>query len=184
MIANCVVCGKEFRVLGLAKTCSPKCSAERIKARQQSRQQTLEYKAWKRAYHQSPEYKAKRKVYTKAPRYKAWRRSYRKSAQAKIACGLRNRILKALKGEIKWRFEWTSCSKEFFVRHLERNWRPGMSWENHGIDWEIDHRNPCASFDLTDPEQRRKCFHWLNQRPLWRHINRSKGTKPYEYPSA
>jgi hypothetical protein len=45
-----------------------------------------------------------------------------------------------------------------------------MNWDNYGfgIDkWNMDHIIPCASFDLSDPEQQKKCFHYTNLQPLW-----------------
>lgn len=41
----------------------------------------------------------------------------------------------------------------------------------------IDHIRPCSSFDLTDLEQQRQCFHYTNLQPLWRIENLSKGSK-------
>ncbi len=43
-----------------------------------------------------------------------------------------------------------------------------MTWSNHGIIWEIDHHIPCASFDLKDPEQQNKCFHYTNTKPRFK----------------
>jgi len=52
-----------------------------------------------------------------------------------------------------------------------------MSWDNYGYrGWHIDHIRPCASFDLTDPEQQRECFHYTNLQPLWWQDNLRKGT--------
>ena len=51
-----------------------------------------------------------------------------------------------------------------------------MSWENHGT-WHIDHRVPCAKFDLTKKEEQEKCFHYTNLQPLWAKDNLSKGNK-------
>lgn len=55
-----------------------------------------------------------------------------------------------------------------------------MSWQNRGRGhdkWHIDHVRPCASFDLTDPEQQKQCFHWSNMQPLWQTDNLRKGSK-------
>ena len=59
---------------------------------------------------------------------------------------------------------------------IEAQFRPGMSWENHG-EWEIDHIRPVASFDLTDPDQARAAAHFTNLQPLWSVENRRKGVR-------
>jgi hypothetical protein len=43
-----------------------------------------------------------------------------------------------------------------------------MTWENHGVIWEIDHTKPCAAFDLTNLEQQKECFHHTNLQPLFK----------------
>ena len=64
------------------------------------------------------------------------------------------------------------------MAHLEALFQPGMTWDNHAIDgWHIDHIRPCTSFDLTDPEQQRQCFHYTNLQPLWAFDNISKSDK-------
>lgn len=39
---------------------------------------------------------------------------------------------------------------------------------------------PCASFDLSNINQQRECFHYTNLQPLWATENFSKGTKSME----
>lgn len=68
------------------------------------------------------------------------------------------------------------CSKDELRRHLESKFQPGMSWANRD-KIHIDHIIPCASFDLTDPQQQRQCFHYTNLQPLWAKDNLSKGAK-------
>jgi hypothetical protein len=53
--------------------------------------------------------------------------------------------------------------------------RPGMTWENYGPVWHVDHIKPCAKFDLTDPDQQRACFHFSNLQPLFADENLRKG---------
>lgn len=72
------------------------------------------------------------------------------------------------------------CSVEEFKQHIEKQFQLDWTWDNWGVLWEIDHIRPCASFDLTDLNQRRKCFHFSNQRPLSVFDNRSKGSKTGE----
>jgi hypothetical protein len=53
------------------------------------------------------------------------------------------------------------CSIEALKEYLEFKFKRGMRWDNYG-DWHIDHILPCCSFDLSNPEQQRQCFHWTN----------------------
>ena len=89
---------------------------------------------------------------------------------------LRARVWAALKGKNKAasNSEMLGCTVDVLMAYLAAQFKPGMSWDNHG-DWEVDHIRPCASFDLMDPEQQRICFHYSNLQPLWKHENRRKG---------
>lgn len=69
--------------------------------------------------------------------------------------------------------ELLGCSFEFAKAYIEARFKPGMSWANQG-KWHIDHIRPCVSFDLSDPEQQRQCFHYSNLQPLWWHENIKK----------
>lgn len=63
--------------------------------------------------------------------------------------------------------------------HLEANFQPGMSWENWGEVWEVDHIKPVSAFkyvSLDDPLFK-KAWRLENLRPLWRIENASKGSK-------
>lgn len=87
----------------------------------------------------------------------------------------RNRIHRALaygKGAKSARtHELIGCSVEQLRAHLEAKFQPGMSWENYGPVWHVDHVRPCASFDLSDPVQQRACFHFSNLQPLFAEDN-------------
>ena len=65
-----------------------------------------------------------------------------------------------------------------FRLYMESKFKEGMSWGNYGwATWHIDHIRPCASFDLTDIEQQKECFHYTNLQPLWAKDNIKKGAK-------
>ena len=67
------------------------------------------------------------------------------------------------------------CSVEELRNHLESLFLPGMSWKNYGqFGWHIDHVRPVCTFDLTNPEQQKQCFHYTNLQPLWWSDNLSK----------
>ncbi len=95
---------------------------------------------------------------------------------------LRNRIVEVLKRQDVIKSESTmqliGCDRDFLVKWIESKFTEGMTWENHGNrGWHIDHIIPCASFDLSDIEQQRKCFHFTNLQPLWAKENKIKGDK-------
>lgn len=106
---------------------------------------------------------------------------YRNDIHFRIMCVYRSRILSVLRAKGARKTckakEMLGCSIEFFRSHIENAWLQGMNWGNHGNhdgEWEIDHIIPCASFDLSVPEQQAKCFHWSNHQPLWQEVNRAK----------
>jgi hypothetical protein len=71
----------------------------------------------------------------------------------------------------------TGCSREFLTQHLVLQFREGMTLENHGKVWHIDHIRPCSSFDLSDPNQAILCFHYSNLQPLFADENMRKGDR-------
>lgn len=64
------------------------------------------------------------------------------------------------------------------IRHLERQFTDGMSWDNMG-DWHIDHIVPLASFKYESSEDAEFRAAWAitNLRPLWSKENVSKGAR-------
>lgn len=68
------------------------------------------------------------------------------------------------------------CTGAELKVYLESKFLPGMSWEERHLI-HIDHIRPVASFDLSDPEQQRQCFHYTNLQPLWAIDNMKKGAR-------
>jgi len=114
---------------------------------------------------------------------KKWRdEKYKTDINFRIKCLLRSRVRDALHGQCKSKstLKLLGCSVEELKLHLEKQFKPGMSWDNHGFGsdkWHIDHIKPCSSFDLTLECEQCKCFHYSNLQPLWQFENLSKGDK-------
>lgn len=91
---------------------------------------------------------------------------------------MRRRLLSALEGKLKAcsSLQLLGCSPAALKEHLERQFTSGMTWENQGR-WHVDHIRPCVSFDLTDPDEQRKCFHFTNLQPLWAKDNMTKAAR-------
>lgn len=113
--------------------------------------------------------------------YAAWARKRRASDPLfKLETTCRNRILSAISGHCKSAKtqELLGCSVEFLKAHLESKFKIGMHWDNHGrFGWHVDHIIPCYNFDLSDPWQQRKCFHFTNLQPLWWNENLEKSNR-------
>lgn len=110
------------------------------------------------------------------------KRKYYNDIQFKLRRLLSHRVRNVLKNQNILKktktIKLTGCSWQEARDHLQSQFKEGMTWENHGPHgWHIDHIIPCSSFDLTDPEQQKKCFHYTNIQPLWWHENLSKGCK-------
>lgn len=70
--------------------------------------------------------------------------------------------------------EILGCDWDTFKIHLERQFLPGMTWENRS-EWHIDHIVPLASAKTEDDVI--KLNHYTNLRPLWAKDNLEKGAK-------
>jgi hypothetical protein len=92
---------------------------------------------------------------------------------------LRHRIYLALKGTVKSKktMDLIGISINDLWSHLEKSFKPGMTKNNYGKIWHIDHKIPCAVFDLTKPKEQVKCFHFTNLQALFVKENLSKGAK-------
>lgn len=74
----------------------------------------------------------------------------------------------------------TGASIDELRRHIEKQFKRGMSWTNYGLKWHIDHIIPCSCFDLTNVRQQAVCFNYLNLRPCWAKENLRKGNRILE----
>lgn len=107
---------------------------------------------------------------------------FENNINARLARKLRSRMKMALmkQGVNKSRktYELVGCTLSKLKSHIEKQFIDGMTWDNHDLfGWHIDHIRPCKSFDLSNLEEQKKCFHYTNLQPLWASDNLSKGSK-------
>lgn len=62
---------------------------------------------------------------------------------------------------------------------LEKRFKEGMTWENYGSYWHVDHKIPVAAFNFEKPEDLdfKRCWALKNLQPLEAKKNLSKGAK-------
>lgn len=153
-------------------------------------QKTEEYKKRKKIYNKKcydknkEKFNIRKKIWRQLNKEKIkfkrriLRKKYMLNINYKLKNNLRERVRKALFGKNKSK----STSKLLGANimsirsYIENKFKPGMTWENYG-KWEIDHILPCAYFNLENPEEQLKCFHYTNLQPLWAEENRKKGSK-------
>ena len=143
----------------------------------------------RRVRHRTDEVRARELAYRQ--RTKDERREYRRQWQAnrmavdpsfRLRSNLASLINTAIRKHFGTKASRTNaligCTITELRQHLEAQFTNGMNWNNYGrTGWHIDHIRPCASFDLTDAEQQRQCFHYTNLQPLWAAENIRKGAK-------
>lgn len=123
----------------------------------------------------------KSKEYNKSaqPGRTAWRRRvYKTDPEFRLRVLLANRLCEVVRKIDAVRagpvMVLVGCSRAALKAHVESLFVPGMTWGNHGMVWHLDHKKPCAAFDLSDPAQQRACFHWSNLQPLFAQENLRK----------
>jgi len=129
-------------------------------------------KIWLRSYERTQQRKKSHAEYRKRRRHK--------DINYHIEMNLRSRIYNAFKRNTKTisTFQLLGCSILELKGYLETLFESWMTWNNYGKGgWVIDHIIPCSSFDLTDEEQQRKCFHYTNLQPMGERENLIKKNK-------
>lgn len=95
----------------------------------------------------------------------------------RLRCML-NKVLKIQHiKKVNHTMDLVGCTVKQLIKYIESQFDTKMSWDNYGqYGWHIDHIRPCASFDLTKPEEQFKCFNYKNLQPLWWPDNLSKNS--------
>lgn len=107
---------------------------------------------------------------------------YNNNIQFNCAIKFRRRIYMAIRKQYTSKsfstIELLGCSYDELKSYLESKFTEGMTWEKL-LDGKIhlDHIVPCSSFDLSKPDEQKKCFHYTNLQPLWAKDNLSKSNK-------
>jgi len=193
MKKKCTKCSKEFPDTseyfhrqkkgkgGLCSHCKECRSKQRKKHNQENREETLKKnKKWREANPKKNKECKKKYRQENLWKIKAYKKNrYHTDIEFRLLELYRNRLRKYVKSENKsgTTKQLIGCSIAELKQHLEKQFDDKMSWENYGSYWHVDHIIPCASFDLTDPEQQKECFHYTNLQPLEAIENKKKGKK-------
>lgn len=90
---------------------------------------------------------------------------------------VRNRIRQALKKDkSQHSIEYLGLDIESYKYHIEQLFEEGMSWDNYGSEWHIDHIIP-LSYENPTLEEVIDRLHFSNTQPMWASENVSKGNR-------
>lgn len=95
----------------------------------------------------------------------------RKTLKGRITYNIKGYIVKSIREGSKAGRHWEDLvgfTIDQLKSHLERQFRPGMTWENYG-QWHIDHRIPVSAFNYETPDDIdfKQCWALRNLQPLW-----------------
>lgn len=155
--------------------------------------------AWVREKRADPEvsarWQARIRRWLERPEVQAHRREYRRKyirermerdpdfrCKFLASTGMRRDLKRMRIGDVprpKWWEKYFGYTLAALREHLASQFSDGMTWENHGTLWEIDHIRPLSSFATPTFECDEFKIAWAlaNLRPLLKHQNQAKGAK-------
>lgn len=110
--------------------------------------------------------------------HRKWKKfKYHNDINYRLITAYRNRTKAFFKGIDKSvsTMKLLGCSRDELRLHLESKFTKGMTLDNHGSFWEIDHDYPLSKF--INYEHLLKLCNWRNLQPLEIKSNREKGAK-------
>jgi len=184
---KCKFCGcdasaipEKRRKAGL-KYCSVKCerkariAAEKLRIQSDPQLWQRKREARKRCYHRTR--RERPEVYAAEVRRKLDNPQYRvaKNHRSRIFYLVRKGVMVKTQTSLKY----FGCTPTHLKQHLESQFKFGMTWENYGKVWHVDHKKPLGGklFDLTNPKDCEIAFNWSNLQPLFAEENLRKSNK-------
>ena len=137
-----------------------------------------ERKEYLKKYHSAPE----RKEHLKRYRTKYSRERRKNDPTFRLMYNLRGRFKSFIKLTDFKKSSTTmmliGCSPSELRSHIEKQFKPGMSWENYGVKgWHLDHIKPLSLAKSMQEIIDGDYMHYTNFQPLWATENISKGKK-------
>lgn len=95
-----------------------------------------------------------------------------------ITCTLRSRLHKVLSRKTLKTSKLIGAPNGVLIKWMEFNLEldqsTGMTLENRGKFWHIDHVIPCNKFNLLEKKEQLICMNWTNLKPMIAHKNIAK----------
>ncbi len=115
------------------------------------------------------------------------RARYCATPKGRLHASMKSRMNVSLSGRVKGGRKWEDLvgySTGQLKRHLEKQFQPGMTWDNYG-EWHMDHIIPVAAFNFGTPDDLdfKRCWALKNLQPLWASENMKKNKrldKPFQ----
>ncbi len=180
LMSQCIECRKSNRDhINKRYRKYRQANKDRINARQRKyRQLTLE----KRRECELRYYHSHKKA--NLPKHTKYSRERRQNnPRVRLECNVRNALSFSLKGNKKGHWEnLVGYTLKQLKRHLEKQFKPGMTWENYGKGkdkWHLDHKIPVSAFNFTNAEHIdfKRCWALNNLQPMWQTENLCKQDK-------
>lgn len=125
--------------------------------------------------------KSKAKWRKRNPKYQRdyFRNRYRTDIEYRIAVSLRRRLGMAVRKNQKngSAVRDLGISIADFRSYISALFKPGMTWDNWGKIWHLDHIKPLAAFDLKERDQFLEACRYTNLQPMFVRDNLIKGKR-------
>jgi hypothetical protein len=96
-------------------------------------------------------------------------------------CNINYRLKKSLAARLRnvlkkddTTMNYIGCNIQYLREWIEFNFTKEMNWDNYGSYWSIDHIIPVCKFDLTNEDDKIKCWKWSNMMPTTIKFSSSK----------
>ena len=100
--------------------------------------------------------------------FKTYSKNRRKTdIQWKLRSNLRHKIYMTITGKISTGEQELGCTTEEFKKYISTKFKKGMSWNNFGKMWHLDHVKPLDRFNLKIKKQILEAFNYTNYQPLF-----------------